>query len=203
MREWPGADPRWLRNGPLRHSGLRRRGAAHRIPGEAGLMSAAVMVVDGNKRCGHCRQEKPVEGFSANPRSPSGINSWCRECRAEAARVRKKRDPDWYRRYYAKPENRQRKLDSDRLWRYGISNTRIDEMLTEQGHACAACGERIDRTTLHTDHDRNCCPGRRSCGKCIRGLLCGGCNVGIAMMADSPERLRSAASYLERWTSRV
>jgi hypothetical protein len=50
---------------------------------------------------------------------------------------------------------------------------------------------------FHVDHDHACCPGTRSCGKCIRGMLCNRCNTGLGMFLDDPNRLRHAASYLE------
>ena len=44
---------------------------------------------------------------------------------------------------------------------------------------CWACG--IDEPGgsggFHVDHDRLCCEGNTSCGKCIRGLLCRKCNM--------------------------
>jgi hypothetical protein len=46
------------------------------------------------------------------------------------------------------------------------------------------------------DHDHACCPGAKSCGKCVRSLLCASCNKGIAMFADEPQRLDAAAAYL-------
>src|SRR5216684_8349613 len=35
---------------------------------------------------------------------------------------------------------------------------------------CAICGLHQD---LQIDHDRRCCPGDLSCGRCARGLVCG------------------------------
>lgn len=29
----------------------------------------------------------------------------------------------------------------------------------------------------HVDHDHACCPGTRSCGLCVRGILCPTCNT--------------------------
>jgi len=40
------------------------------------------------------------------------------------------------------------------------------------------------------DHDHRCCPGIGSCGQCVRGLLCGQCNLMLGYANDQPERLR-------------
>ena len=50
---------------------------------------------------------------------------------------------------------------------------------------------------LSLDHDRSCCPGAESCGKCIRGLICLHCNVGMGHFQDDPDRMRAAIAYLE------
>jgi hypothetical protein len=70
-----------------------------------------------------------------------------------------------------------------------------DALFHRQNGACAICGEKSDES-LHIDHDHNCCPGRISCGKCIRGLLCKTCNRGIGHFEDKPELLLKAANYL-------
>jgi hypothetical protein len=62
---------------------------------------------------------------------------------------------------------------------YNISLEQYDEMLEAQGGCCKLCG--IDtpapRQNFSVDHDHTCCPGgTRSCGKCVRGLLCLRCN---------------------------
>lgn len=41
------------------------------------------------------------------------------------------------------------------------------------------------------DHDHACCSGDRSCGQCIRGMLCGSCNMGLGQV----ERLVEATSW--------
>jgi hypothetical protein len=60
--------------------------------------------------------------------------------------------------------------------RYGITATDYDRMLAEQDGRCRICRKLPVKNRLHVDHDRACCPGPRSCGKCIRGLLCVSCN---------------------------
>lgn len=81
-----------------------------------------------------------------------------------------------------------------RMRTYNISLDKWRQMVSEQGGACAICGD--SARTLHVDHDHACCPGQRSCGKCVRKLLCGPCNRGIGLFKDSPEILAKAAEYL-------
>ena len=69
-----------------------------------------------------------------------------------------------------------------------------------QKDSCAICGAKEQpppQKRLSVDHDHSCCPGDKVCGKCIRGLLCSSCNLGLGMFADDPERLRTAADYVE------
>lgn len=55
------------------------------------------------------------------------------------------------------------------------------------------------RSLLTVDHDHKCCPGAKSCGLCVRGLLCTQCNCAAGLLGDGPARARSLASYLDRF----
>lgn len=64
------------------------------------------------------------------------------------------------------------------LWScYRLSLERYNEILASQGGVCAMCKNPPKKISLHVDHDHACCPERKkSCGRCIRGLLCYPCN---------------------------
>lgn len=83
-------------------------------------------------------------------------------------------------------------------YRNGITLDQYDELLAGQGGGCAICGKRKPggQGRFHVDHDHACCPGARSCGRCVRGLLCSRCNVGLGSFQDDVDRLTAAAAYL-------
>lgn len=68
-----------------------------------------------------------------------------------------------------------------------------------QGGRCAILNCRATGKTrrLAVDHDHKCCPGRTSCGKCVRGLLCHPHNEQFGRNGDNPAVLRDMADYLE------
>jgi hypothetical protein len=75
---------------------------------------------------------------------------------------------------YCKPCNAERV----RLSHYNVTKGFLDLLLGFQQGRCAIClvadaGEKA----MHIDHDHACCPGRRSCGECVRGLVCSNCNA--------------------------
>ena len=81
---------------------------------------------------------------------------------------------------------------------YGVDFEALNEV--QQG-LCAICGNpqkagHMER--LSVDHDHSCCPYGKSCGKCVRGLLCSGCNSGLGYFQDSPELLARAIIYLQK-----
>ncbi|MEV4939541.1 endonuclease domain-containing protein [Streptomyces zaomyceticus] len=86
---------------------------------------------------------------------------------------------------------------------YGLSPERYAALLAEHDGKCAVCGEaETSGRALSVDHDRACCQGARSCGRCVRGLLCGRCNMGFGHMRDRSEAIVRAASYLTSWRRR-
>lgn len=102
----------------------------------------------------------------------------------------------WGRENYAKDPD---KFIARQMMRnFGITPERYEELLAAQGGGCAIChspdpgkGKRFA-----IDHDHNCCPGRVTCGKCIRGLLCQKCNRGLGLFNDDPDRMEAAVRYL-------
>jgi Recombination endonuclease VII len=78
---------------------------------------------------------------------------------------------------------------------YGITAEQYWALYDAQGGCCATCQRATGRTKrLAVDHDHACCAGPISCGKCVRGLLCGPCNKDLIGRYTSTQ-LRRAADY--------
>ncbi|QWT30116.1 HNH endonuclease [Streptomyces phage TunaTartare] len=132
------------------------------------LNASLIRDENGNKLCNTCQQWKDESLFSKHSKTADRLQPRCKQCRSDNALF----------------EN------------FGITRERYSELLKLQNGKCAICGgESIDRN-FSIDHDHNCCSGRKSCGNCIRGLLCNGCNMGIGYMRDDIERLTNAIEYL-------
>jgi hypothetical protein len=81
---------------------------------------------------------------------------------------------------------------------YGLSAIEYEIMLEEQGGVCKICrGVNKGGKELSVDHDHSCCPGYRTCGKCIRGLLCHNCNAALGHLRDDPNLMLRAIDYLK------
>jgi hypothetical protein len=93
------------------------------------------------------------------------------------------------------PEAHKRWNVAYRLSRYGITRKQFDWLLEVQGYACAMCPAPFtEDTVICVDHDHACCPdARRSCGKCVRGLLCRDCNTALGHIE---RKLNLADPYL-------
>lgn len=139
------------------------------------------------KKCaGPCGEVKLLGEFSKHAACAGGVRSRCKDCTSSEAagyvKRKKENDPSWQR---------------DRWLRqtYGIGLREYEVMLAEQSGVCAICRRpetviwRGMLRPLAVDHDHD--TGR------VRGLLCANCNQGLGLFADSPDRLRSAAAYVE------
>lgn len=96
----------------------------------------------------------------------------------------------------ANPEKRR----GYRLRRWGLTVEAYDELLASQGGGCAICGSTDsgqEGRRFHVDHDHTCCPKGKSCGACVRGLLCHHCNTALGGFRDDPALLAKAIDYLK------
>lgn len=82
---------------------------------------------------------------------------------------------------------------------FGITAELYWALYEFQGGKCAILRCRATGKTkaLAVDHDHKCCPGRTSCGKCVRGLLCGPHNEMFGRNGDDPEVFQDMAGYLK------
>src|SRR6185312_16728375 len=92
------------------------------------------------------------------------------------------------------PEERRKQQLSGK---HGMSPEQRVELWEHQGRCCYLCGRALPVADAVIDHDHRCCPPKRSCSSCRRGLACGQCNTLIAWAADNPDVLRTIAANLE------
>jgi hypothetical protein len=104
----------------------------------------------------------------------------------------------------AHPEKR---LDELLKRQYGISFQQYNFLIQQQGNKCAICkkvGPKLGETSdynrrLSVDHDHKCCPAKKACEKCVRGLLCTKCNMFLGLIEDNILILKAAIEYLESY----
>ena len=100
------------------------------------------------------------------------------------------------RKSYAKNAEKQRSYQLKK--KYGITLDEYNALMEAQDNKCPVCDRHQDEFTraFHVDHDHACCPGVKSCGKCVRGLICVNCNLALGHLGDSLERLDALSKYL-------
>lgn len=111
---------------------------------------------------------------------------------AESRRRWQKKNPDYARKWYLANEKevKARARAHQIRTRYGLS---VEEYERIVARGCSICGASEGR--IYLDH----CHVTGN----IRDALCQGCNSGLGMMGDDPERLRRAANYLEEHATRA
>lgn len=84
-----------------------------------------------------------------------------------------------------------------RLRRHSITKEIYFDLLRKQKGRCGICKSPAQNLFLNIDHDHSCCKGPNSCGKCVRGLLCNKCNLGLGYFDDNPMSIAFALRYLD------
>lgn len=163
------------------------------------------------KVCSRCKEAKVFDQFSKASNKPDGYQVRCKDCAKEVYWENREENLEKKKAYNLKhrdrnnargkvyrdsdPEkNKNRKLK----YYYNITIDEYNAMLEGQNHVCAIC-HGVNETTgkdLFVDHDHSCCPGNRSCGKCVRGLLCNICNWAIGSFKDDPDNFDRAKDYI-------
>jgi hypothetical protein len=157
------------------------------------------------KTCNHCGQTKDVSLFKEGGKKPT-----CKSCDAVRAKTYRQNNTEAVNqrsrsKYQGDSIARETRNARTRSWRErigkeavraGDERSRYGTTRKELGSTCAICG-----TTKHlcVDHDHACCPGARSCGKCVRDVLCVSCNTFIGKIEATPGRLAVATGYLTLW----
>lgn len=154
------------------------------------------------KTCSRCKKAKEPSEFSKNSRTKSGLHSYCQQCSREKSREWARKNPERHKDNAKKwqqdnPDRVAQHAFKRRIKRYGIEVNQYLLLLNQQGGRCKVCGRPGLGTSLVVDHDHKCCsdPGK-SCGACVRGLLCTQCNIMLGMAGDNVEILKSAIKYL-------
>jgi len=71
-------------------------------------------------------------------------------------------------------EEQRRTQRNNLQFRYNMTPEQFKVLCDKYQGRCWIC---LRRPKLkQVDHDHACCPDRRSCGKCVRGILCTTCN---------------------------
>lgn len=92
------------------------------------------------------------------------------------------------------------------LKKYGITLEQYELLLLLQNGKCYLCQFASGKNKrLTVDHDHSCCPTLPACGKCVRGLLCTGCNRHVLGWAarDKVEFFHRGIEYLTNPPFRV
>ena len=146
------------------------------------------------KLCKTCGVKKPLEEMTKDSKSQDGRRHKCKSCHSNYMVEYYYNNPD-----KTKEKNRINSKTRPAWKRHHISEDKFNELMKRYGGMCHACKTR--KATV-VDHDHSCCPyksGSRSCGECVRGLLCHWCNSALGHVKDDRNILLSMVDYLDSY----
>jgi hypothetical protein len=157
------------------------------------------------KTCTLCRESKALEEFPIRKTGKYGRNARCTPCNKiknnQYSRDYRKNNPEKRAATQAAYNQSEEKVYANRKWRFGLTPEAVTAMVEAQGGVCGLCRRDFLHGQTFVDHDHSCCPSnwKKTCGRCIRAVLCRTCNQGLGFFQDNPEMLREAADYIERY----
>ena len=149
-------------------------------------------------RCDVCREAKAIKR-----KQYQSSKAW-NYTKTYLARM-KENEPEKYKEWLKRNNDYKRKAREKNpeysRWRaiykkYKMTRAMYEGLLESQGGVCAICKNPPTKNYLAVDHDHSCCPDSKTCGNCIRGLLCGSCNSFLGRVNDEPNSL---LDYLKKY----
>ena len=140
--------------------------------------------------------------FECGVQEKDGRNARCRDCLNQYRRDTRNKDHVNARQkiYYHKmgPDRRRR---YEVKARYRLTEEQYFDLINKHDNRCGICKKHQSELPkiMGIDHDHNCCPGKITCGKCIRGLLCSSCNLSLGGFNDDINMLQLAIDYLNKY----
>lgn len=157
-----------------------------------------------SKQCRSCLLVKDAHDFVPHAEYKDGLTNICRKCTTEKAAQRRAENRDKYRESASKASQKWRQANRDvakntnLLWYYSITLEQFNAILREQDYKCAVCGTaNPNRNQWVVDHDHSCCAGKKSCGRCVRGILCQFCNRALGQIRDNRSAVIKLLQYLD------
>lgn len=173
------------------------------------------------KRCAKCGLDKDeTNDFHWDTRRGKP-RSWCKLCTNADNVARASANPEKHnaRSKAWREANRERWYATTKAWRlrnpdkiktnahWSQYRVAFEALWLAQEGLCACCHEPMLRegkepNSVCVDHDKSCCHGKKSCGKCVRGLVHRNCNLVLGYAKDDIEVLKCAVEYLTAWRDR-
>lgn len=116
-----------------------------------------------------------------------GKNNYCKPCKAEYT-------TEW------RTKNIERVRELSRINHYHLTDEQFKTLLEAQTGQCAICRVLFTSTNVpYVDHDHSCCSTQKTCGRCIRGLLCNTCNTTLGRVERRPGWIESMNRYIDSY----
>ena len=135
--------------------------------------------------CKKCNTEKPIELFTKQGKS---YRHTCKSCNTDRVKRYYSDHPDRYEKWHERRKSLKHR-------RHGLTDEAFRLMVEANGQLCSIC---MKRAWTDIDHDHKCCESTYSCGKCVRGLLCGRCNRAAGLLDDDTSVVSRMLQYLTK-----
>jgi hypothetical protein len=151
------------------------------------------------KKCSKCDENKSLDQYYKNKASKDGIDYYCKSCRSKSSLISHmtNKNPctwnDCSRPHYGnglckihyrrKAVGTAMDIPKDGEFKYKDIKRKYkldkETYLAMAKDGCQVCSS---KERLNVDHDHACCDTQKTCGKCVRGIICSSCNITLSKL---------------------